>query len=797
MRDDAEVWVLVRRESLSRFERLATEGDQAWGERAKALVGDITAANLGLTDEAVAELGAVDHIVHCAAIYDITADDDEQRAANVEGTRAVIDLARRLDATLHHVSSIAVAGTYHGEFTEDDFDVAQDLPTPYHQTKFEAELLVRSATGTAYRVYRPAVVVGDSRTGEMDKIDGPYYFFGLLGKLAVLPRFTPMVLPDTGRTNIVPVDFVVDAIVELMHADGRDGQTFHLTAPKTIGLRGIYRGVAEAAGLPALRGSLPGATATPFLRVTGRAKVLRNMAATQLGIPGEILDVVDLAPTFTSVNTAEALRGTGITVPEFASYAPQLWRYWAEHLDPDRARRDDPAGPLVGKHVIITGASSGIGRASAIAVAERGATVFALARNAEALDDLIAEIRAAGGQAYAFTCDVTDSTSVEHTVKDILGRFGHVDYLVNNAGRSIRRSVIASTDRLHDYERVMAVNYFGAVRMVLALLPHWRERRFGHVVNVSSAGVQAQRSEVQRVPAEQGGAGRVRRCGVDGDAVGPHHLHQYPYAAGEDADDRAVAAAEPDSADQPRTRRRHGGARPGGEARPDRHPGRHAGRLRQLHDPEAVPSRTAPALPGLSRFGGRRADARAASPVAAAETPGAGCHVVAVRPARSSARAAGARRALVRRWTARSGLPQTHDVALGVLEVGRESHFTDRRLLAYRLAAQRPDGFEGVVNAVHIDRDHRPLGKGRFAFEHASADVPRLGGHTGLGDRPGRHGRVLHLRYLVELPAESLLVEVPRALTVAEGHLEMHNATGHFHLLAEVVFGHPLRRVTV
>ncbi|WP_085976556.1 SDR family oxidoreductase [Mycobacterium sp. JS623] len=484
---DAEAWVLVRRESLGRFERLAAE----WGPRLKPLVGDLTAADLGLTDEAIAELGAVDHVVHCAAIYDITADDASQRAANVDGTRAVIDLCRRLDATLHHVSSIAVAGTYRGEFTEDDFDVAQDLPTPYHQTKFEAELLVRSTPDLRYRVYRPAVVVGDSRTGEMDKIDGPYYFFGLLAKLAVLPKFTPMVLPDTGRTNIVPVDYVVNALVELMHADDRDGQTFHLTAPKTIGLRGIYRGVAEAAGLPPLRGSLPGATATPFLRVSGRAKIVRNMAATQLGIPSEILDVVDLAPTFTSTNTEEALRGTGVTVPEFASYAPKLWQYWADHLDPDRARRDDPAGPLVGKHVIITGASSGIGRASAIAVAERGATVFALARNAEALDGLIAEIRAAGGQAYAFTCDVTDSTSVEHTVKDILGQFGHVDYLVNNAGRSIRRSISASTDRLHDYERVMAVNYFGAVRMVLALLPHWRERRFGHVVNVSSAGVQA------------------------------------------------------------------------------------------------------------------------------------------------------------------------------------------------------------------------------------------------------------------------------------------------------------------
>ena len=482
---DAQVWVLVRRPSLGRFERRSVD----WDERVKPLVADLT--ELEVSDKTVAELGEIDHVVHCAAIYDITAGEAEQRAANVEGTRAVIELTRRLDATLHHVSSIAVAGDFAGEYTEDDFDVGQQLPTPYHQTKFEAEMLVRSTPGLRYRIYRPAVVVGDSRTGEMDKIDGPYYFFGVLSRLAVLPRFTPLMLPDTGRTNIVPVDYVADALVELMHAPDLDGRAFHLTAPKTTGLRGIYRGVAEAAGLPPLRGSLPRSVAAPVLKVRGRAKALRNMAATQLGVPPEIFDVVDLRPTFTADETRKALQGTGIEVPEFASYAPKLWRYWAEHLDPDRARRDDPKGPLQGRHVIITGASSGIGRASALAIAERGATVFALARNAEALDDLVAEIRAKGGQAHAFTCDITDSTSVEHTIKDILGRFGHVDYLVNNAGRSIRRSVVNSTDRLHDYERVMAVNYFGAVRMVLALLPHWRERRFGHVVNVSSAGVQA------------------------------------------------------------------------------------------------------------------------------------------------------------------------------------------------------------------------------------------------------------------------------------------------------------------
>jgi thioester reductase-like protein/NADP-dependent 3-hydroxy acid dehydrogenase YdfG len=484
---DAEVGVLVRRPSLLRFERLAAD----WGGRAKPLVGDLTEPDLGLSAQTLSELATVEHVVHCGAIYDLTAAEAEQREANVEGTRSVIGLARRLDATLHHVSSIAVAGDFRGEYTEADFDVGQQLPTPYHRTKFEAELLVRSQPGLRYRIYRPAVVVGDSRTGEMDKIDGPYYFFGVFTKLAKLPSFTPILLPDSGRTNIVPVDYVVEAIVELMHKPGRDGDTCHLTAPKNIGLRGIYRGIAGAAGLPPLRGALPRGAGTAVLKARGRVKVLRDMGLTQLGIPAEVLDVADLAPTFNSDATREALRGSGIEPPEFGVYAPRLWHYWAEHLDPDRARRDDPAGPLVGRHVIITGASSGIGRASALAVAERGATVFVLARNAQALDELVAEIRARGGDAHAFTCDVTDSASVEHTVKDILGRFDHVDYLVNNAGRSIRRSVINSTERLHDYERVMAVNYFGAVRMVLALLPHWRERRFGHVVNVSTAGVQA------------------------------------------------------------------------------------------------------------------------------------------------------------------------------------------------------------------------------------------------------------------------------------------------------------------
>ncbi|MEC3954899.1 SDR family NAD(P)-dependent oxidoreductase [Nocardia sp. CDC153] len=150
-----------------------------------------------------------------------------------------------------------------------------------------------------------------------------------------------------------------------------------------------------------------------------------------------------------------------------------------------RARRD-----LTDKHVVITGASSGIGRSAAFAVADKGAVVILLARRADELSSVVDEINAKGGRAFGYQCDVTDQDSVDKTLKTILETHGHVDMLVNNAGRSIRRAVHRSTDRMHDFERTMAVNYFGAVRMTLGLLPQMRERGHGHIVNISSAGVQ-------------------------------------------------------------------------------------------------------------------------------------------------------------------------------------------------------------------------------------------------------------------------------------------------------------------
>ncbi|MGV9817263.1 SDR family oxidoreductase [Nocardia xishanensis] len=482
---EAIVHVLVRAESLAKFTELA----EGWhgGERVFALVGDLTAERLGLRDQAP----KADHVIHLGAVYDMTADEHTAHAANVAGTRSVIALARELDAVLHHVSSVAVAGDHKGKFFEEDFDLGQNLTSPYHRTKFAAERLVRESRGVRWRVYRPAIVVGDSRTGEMDKIDGPYYFFSAIAKLAALPSDLPMPLPDLGATNIVPVDYVAAAMVELVRKSGLDGRTFHLVNPRPQPFDAVYGALAAAAGAPAGIGPVPGSG----LALNGLAQLpgvpaVRDFLLSQMGIPPEVAPHVSFASEFVSESTEAQLRGSGLSVPPFESYAARLWQYWRANLDPNRDRPADSGDPLSGRIVLITGASSGIGLATAHAVARRGATVLMVARGRADLLAAAESVRAEGGAAYTYPCDITDPEAVDGLVRAMLADHGHVDYLVNNAGRSIRRSVVNSTDRMHDFERTMAVNYFGAVRLILGLLPSMRARRFGHIVNISSIAVQ-------------------------------------------------------------------------------------------------------------------------------------------------------------------------------------------------------------------------------------------------------------------------------------------------------------------
>ncbi|WP_086819737.1 SDR family oxidoreductase [Allokutzneria sp. NRRL B-24872] len=471
------VFVLVRPGSRAKFDELAQRWPQA--ERVWPVSGDLISPGLGLAEEDRARLSGAEHVIHLGASYDLTAGEADARAANVDGTRHVVDLATELGAKLHHVSSVAVAGEHSGPFTEDDFDLGQRFGSPYHSTKFDAERVVRESTGVQWQVYRPGAIVGDSRTGEMDKIDGPYYFFGALAELSRLPAALPLAGADLGTTNLVPVDWVADALDRLVHNDFSSGTTFHLTAAGGQRLTSVYNALASAAGAPRIAVTAPVPVPVRALaKLPGLDKVL--------GVPSEVLPHMAFSASFDRSNTDRVLHD--LPTPEFGEYADRLWRFWKRHLDPDRARR--PREGLRGRRIVITGASSGIGRATAVQVAKLGAVPLLIARRAEELEAVREEIVHEGGQAHVYPCDLTDTESVRATVKRMLSDHEGIDMLVNNAGRSIRRGVLNSLDRLHDYERTMAINYFGAVRLVLALLPHMTSRRFGHVVNVSTQGVQ-------------------------------------------------------------------------------------------------------------------------------------------------------------------------------------------------------------------------------------------------------------------------------------------------------------------
>ncbi|WP_215550155.1 SDR family oxidoreductase [Amycolatopsis sp. CA-230715] len=495
-REDVDsVALLVRESSQDRLAGLVAKWPNP--DKVTLVTGDLSQDLLGVGESARDQLrGQVDHIVHLAALYDLTADDETSIKANVEGTQQVIALAADLRAgCLHHVSSVAVAGDYEGIFTEEMFDAGQRLPTPYHRTKFEAERLVREQHEVPWRVYRPAVVVGHSETGEMDKIDGPYYLFPAISRLASLPN-VPVVGPDLGDTNIVPVDYVAKAMLELVTTDGLDGRAFHLVSPEPQPVTSVYNAFAKAAGAPTITVELDERVSKGVLGLVKLSEhipgftIARDAVLERFGIPPVLLETMAFPSVFASASTRKALASSGIDVPRLDDYAATLWRYWREHLDPFRARKHGPRGELDGRRVIITGASSGIGRAAALKVAAAGGVPLLVARRQHELEEVRDEIVAAGGSASVYPADLTDEESVHKTVEKMLAEHGRIDMLVNNAGRSIRRSIKLSYDRFHDYERAMAINYFGAVRLILAVLPHMSERKFGHIVNVSSIGVQ-------------------------------------------------------------------------------------------------------------------------------------------------------------------------------------------------------------------------------------------------------------------------------------------------------------------
>jgi short-subunit dehydrogenase len=497
---EGTIYALVRAGSRGRLEELRT-GWGADGARVVPISGDLTQPGLAISEEdLVAMRGEVEHFFHLAAIYDITAGAEAQQVANVEGTRHAIELAGALEAgCFHHVSSIATAGLYKGVWTEDMFDEAEKLDNnPYFRTKHEAERLVREDSPRPWRVYRPGIVVGDSRTGAIDKIDGPYYFFKSLQRARkVLPSWLPTIGVEGGEINIVPVDYVAAAIDHIAHEPGLDGRAFHLTDPNPRKAGEVVNAFAKAADAPRMQWRAGTDVTEPAtsavrsaLRLLPGSKRAVAAVLSEVGLPASVLTYIDYPTSFDSTKTQEVLAGSGIEVPPLESYATRIWDYWERNLDPDLFKDRNLTGAVRGKIVLITGASSGIGRATAVKVADAGATVLLVARSIEKLEETKEEIVAAGGVAHIHRCDLADVEDVARMAEEVLTYHGHVDILVNNAGRSIRRSVALSYDRFHDYERTIQLNYLGSLRLILALLPAMRARKSGHIINISSIGVQ-------------------------------------------------------------------------------------------------------------------------------------------------------------------------------------------------------------------------------------------------------------------------------------------------------------------
>jgi NAD(P)-dependent dehydrogenase (short-subunit alcohol dehydrogenase family) len=536
---EGTIYVLVREGSKGRLAELRNR----WGvdeSRVVGIVGDLSEPGLGVSEEDLTRIqGNVDHLFHLAAIYDMTADAESQRVANVEGTRHMVEFAELVEAgRVHMVSSIAAAGLYKGTWREDMFEEAQNLDThPYFQTKHESEAVVRNELERPWRVYRPGIVVGHSETGEMDKVDGPYYFFKLIRRIRnTVPQWMPMPGVEGREINIVPVDFVVRAMDHIAHLDGLDDKAFHLTDPDPPTAGELIDTFAGAAHAPQSSIRLPAGAidaVAPLLRMGASAlplgDALVDRALADFGIPRAVLIYVNYPTHFDSRQTQAALAGTDITVPPLEAYAGKLWDYWERHLDPDLYRDRTLVGAargrlgliggiaqvieqqipdelmrlgrrlqgnvslektVRGRVVMVTGASSGIGKSAALKIADAGGIVLLVARTPEKLEATKEQIEAGGGVAYIHRADLSEPEDIDRMAEEVLEQHGHVDILVNNAGRSIRRSIALSYDRPHDFERTIQLNYLGAVRLILKLLPVMRERKSGHIINVSSIGVQ-------------------------------------------------------------------------------------------------------------------------------------------------------------------------------------------------------------------------------------------------------------------------------------------------------------------
>ncbi len=296
--------------------------------------GDITDPRLGLTPGRYAELTAsVTAVMHLAAIYDLAVPMALAEAVNVQGTQHIIDFCRACERLERHdyVSTAYVAGQRSGRVYESELAAGQTFKNHYESTKFAAEVLVRASMDTIPSViYRPAIVVGDSRTGETQKFDGPYYILRFIERSLRRPGPLLQIASEAASFNVVPVDFVVDAIAATSRDDRALGETLHLVDPEPVAAAELMRLLAQA-----YAGRTPTLRLPPGLVEKTRAnRHLRRFLAADT--PRESLVYLNHPVSFDTARATEILARHGLQCPRFPEYVGTL-------VDFFRAHEDDPS----------------------------------------------------------------------------------------------------------------------------------------------------------------------------------------------------------------------------------------------------------------------------------------------------------------------------------------------------------------------------------------------------------------------------------------------------------------------
>jgi thioester reductase-like protein len=320
---DSETRLVVL--AREKFARGAEEMVAGHAGRARVVVGDVCDMDLGLAGSEVRALAAeVTSIHHLAGVYYLGVEREAAQRVNVDGTRGVIELAGECTKLrrLSHWSTASVSGRRRGVILEEELDEGQSFRNFYEETKFEAEKLARAAARRLpVTIFRPGVIVGDSRTGEIDKFDGPYSLM-----LLILQGPLDVALPLPGRgaapMHLVPIDFVVDAAHALSLDERAAGGTFHLTDPCPFAARQVYELVAERAQKKRPRGFIPTGLARAVMRTPGLERLARA--------PLAFLESFDHLAFYNCRRTLALLKGTGIECPPFDSYVDNLIRYVRE-----------------------------------------------------------------------------------------------------------------------------------------------------------------------------------------------------------------------------------------------------------------------------------------------------------------------------------------------------------------------------------------------------------------------------------------------------------------------------------